>query len=121
MARSPRRDATPEQLKRLGAAVEAWWDQEWADADPLTHWIDRPALDDLHAGELPQPFALRLLADADGATRQRLTARQVREALQRARDIAPRLGRLIPEADSRGVGFGLAPRSRADRRWLVEG
>src|SRR5262249_39298982 len=78
---------------------------------------------------LPQPFALRLLADLRNRAEaehlefraSHMTAQEVRETLQRMRDSYPRLARFIPRAESRSVFFGLGERIPIDRALLAEG
>jgi hypothetical protein len=128
----PRPDATPEQLKRLGTVLTDWWDLEGAGATPAVSWIDRPALDDLLAGELPQPFVLRLLTEMNRAglphgplaylaLPARMTTQQLREALHKARDFHPQLARSIPQEDSRTIPFGLGNASSEGRRQIIAG
>jgi hypothetical protein len=124
----PRQDATPEQLKRLGAGLTEWSSRTGKSGG--ANWIDRAALDDLLAGELPQPFVLRVLTEMKGgksssgpqallAAPARMTTRQLREALHQARETYPELARLLPQADSRTVPFGLARGSRVDRSQII--
>ncbi len=123
----PRHDCTAQELKSLGAALTEWWESEWEERSGGLCWVDGDALNDLLAGELPLPFGLRLLSGLRGmAVYQglepagtRLTAQEVREALQRARDTYPALAHLIPRAELRAVFFGLGRRDRAGRRQLV--
>jgi hypothetical protein len=126
----PRRDASMEQLKRLGDALSRWWQCEWAGTGRGLHWIDTGAIDDLLSGELPQPFVLRLLTEVNQrspstggaeavASAPRMTSRELRDALQRARQVYPHLSQLIPQADARTVQFGLGPKSKLDRARLL--
>jgi hypothetical protein len=126
----PRQDATPEQLKRLGAALTEWSTRPGTSGGAT--WIDRAALEDLLAGELPQPFVLRFLTEMKSgkpssgpqallAAPAQMTTRQLREALHQAREAYPELARLIPEADSRTVPFGLARGNRANRGQIIAG
>lgn len=80
----PRPDASPEQCKALAAALERWFAACLAelgrqDAD-VDGWLDLASLDDLRAGELPQPAVLRLLGGQPG-----LNAKALRAALDEAR------------------------------------
>jgi hypothetical protein len=125
----PRRDCTAEELKHLGAALSEWWESEWAGRSGGLCWVDGDALNDLLAGELPLPFGLRLLSGLRGMTIRpalepgdtRLTAQEVREVLQRARDTYPALAHLIPRAEMRAVFFGVGRRDRGARRQLISG
>jgi hypothetical protein len=128
----PRQDATTEQLKRLGTALALWWQTEGKDSARPATWIDQGAVNDLLAGELPQPFALRLLAEVNnqivatgeiktGTSTARISTRELREALQRARQVYPQLDRLIPQPDSRSVRLGLGARSEVERDRLIDG
>jgi hypothetical protein len=85
-----------------------WWAREWAGADPATHWIDEAALADLQAGELPQPFGLRILADVNRPEgEERLTAQHLAGILEHARERFPRIAGKIPAVSSRAVFFGV--------------
>ena len=55
---TPRRTLAPDELKRLGAALESWFANFLRQRPETDGWIDQDALDDLLAGELPklQPF-----------------------------------------------------------------
>lgn len=80
----PRTDATPEELRTLGRAIRAWYQRERG-RNGLAHYVDTYALDDLLAGELPQPFALRFSTaahpqDPYGASRPQVTVAQLRAA-----------------------------------------
>jgi hypothetical protein len=127
----PRQDATTEQLKRLGTALALWWQTEGRDSSRPATWIDQGAINDLLAGELPQPFALRLLAEVNNhvaatgesqtiTSSARISTRELREALQRARQVYPQLDRLIPQPDSRTVRVGLGSRSEVERDRLID-
>lgn len=111
----PRHDATSEELKELGVALAAWWRAECASPGSAVERIDEEALDDLRAGELPQPFGLRLLGwfREPGAHRgldipRRLTAQDMTDVLRHARDTNPAIAARIPRADLRAVFIGLA-------------
>jgi hypothetical protein len=76
----PRPDASPGELKTLGAALAGWFDTYHAglgaSSRDVDGWIDREALADLLDGELPQSLALRcaspgmtLTADYSGGGR----------------------------------------------------
>jgi hypothetical protein len=122
---TPRTDATAEQLKQLGEALSRWWELRWAGANRAGQWIDESALNDLHAGELPQPFALRLLTEVNRALpaqrargrldrENRVTPRELDDVLRRARETYPQLDRLLPPTNSRAVQFYLGPQSPED-------
>jgi hypothetical protein len=127
----PRPDATPEQLKRLGAALAEWWERRGGGTEGGPHWIDGAALNDLLAGELPQPFVLRILTEMHNSPSSpgtaalglpgRMTTRELREALHEARDTHPHLARSIPQADSRTVPFGLGSAGQIDRQTIIAG
>jgi hypothetical protein len=94
--RSNTPDASPDELKSLGAALDGWFDGYLAelatagrDADG---WIDRDSLADLLGGELPQPLALRCASPG-------MTLTAMRDALDRARALVPR-----PRGGSGGDG-----------------
>lgn len=113
----PRHDATSEELKELGAVLTAWWRTECAAPGSAVEQIDEVALDDLRAGELPQPFGLRLLGwfREPGAHRgidipKRLTAQDMTDVLRQARNANPAIAARIPRADLRAVYIGLANR-----------
>jgi hypothetical protein len=127
----PRQDASPEQLKRLGNAIARWWEDERADAGRANPWIDTSALGDLLAGELPQPFALRLLTEINHPSAfpgqggpadapSRMTVRELKEALQKAKETYPQLGQLLPQADARTVYCGLGSHSRSRRERIID-
>jgi hypothetical protein len=116
----PRPDATVGQLKELGAALTRWWqDTAGGPGRPLC-WIDQDALHDLQAGELPQPFALRLLTEVNATDGPHMNARELREALLKAGAAYPRLGELLPRPDARTVSFGFGEGRPPDRRQVVE-
>jgi hypothetical protein len=128
----PRQDANPEQLKRLGRVLAQWWQDEGKDRARGTQWIDQSAVNDLLAGELPQPFALRLLAEVNShaeatgdrkkatTSAARISTRELYEALERARQVYPQLRRLIPQPDSRTVRVNLGLRSGTERDRLID-
>ena len=116
----PRRDATPGELKELGAALGAWWRAECSAAGSAAERLDEDSVNDLLAGELPHPFGLRLLGwlrepgvrSGARAGASRLTAQDVAEVLRRAQDAYPSVARLIPRPDLRAVFIGLSDRRR---------
>jgi len=126
----PRPDSTAQELKRLGNALAQWWDSEEKGRPGGRQWIDQSALNDLLAGELPQPFALRLLGElnslsekggkSETAAMPRPSARELSAALQRARQVYPQMGRLIPPAESRSVHIFLGNRTGLERDRLIE-
>jgi hypothetical protein len=129
---TPRPDGTAEQLKQLGEALSRWWEVRWAGTGRPGQWIDESALSDLRAGELPQPFALRLLTEVNRAlpaqrTRgqtdreNRVTPRELDEVLRRARETYPQLDRLLPPTNSRAVQFYLGPQSPEDLACFLDG
>jgi hypothetical protein len=61
----PKRDATPAQLRALGTALDRWCHQEIKD-EGGSRRVDRQAVDDLLAGQLPQPLAVESLMGPDG-------------------------------------------------------
>jgi hypothetical protein len=96
----PRHDATPDELKRLGTAMKAWFD-DFLEAHPDADGFVAPdALADLRAGELPKPFLLRCL----GSTQ--LHAKELKDALERARAEHSLLHRCLPPLHGRCVPFG---------------
>jgi hypothetical protein len=111
----PRRDATPEQLKALGAAIQAWFSgilRQRAEAgDEADGWLDEDAVADLLHGELPQPMAARCLPLLHG-----MTVRELIDSLSGARDSYPLARHLLPPPHARCVGFGfvLAEEGRDD-------
>ncbi len=114
----PRRDATAVELKELGIALSAWWRAECSSPGSAVERIDEDALEDLRAGELPQPFGLRLLGwfREPGAHRgmempRRLTVQDMTDVLRHARDANPAIAARIPRADLRAVFVGLANHS----------
>jgi hypothetical protein len=112
----PRHNATSDELKRLGKRLSDWWAHDWAGADPETHWIDQAALNDLLAGELPQPFGLRILADAGErmAAGGQLSAQGLKEAIRRAMAKFPQIAGRIPDVGARAVFFGVVGAGRAE-------
>jgi|SRR5208283_5217815 len=56
----PRPDASPEQLQALGQAIQRWYHQEVKD-EGTTRRIDNQALEDLLAGQMPQPVSFEAL------------------------------------------------------------
>jgi hypothetical protein len=114
----PRSDSTAEELKELGAALSAWWRAECSAPGSAAERLDEDGLNDLLAGELPQPFGLRLLGwlrepgvrSGVRAGAPRLTAQDVAEVLRRAQDASPSVARRIPRAELRAVFIGLADR-----------
>jgi hypothetical protein len=116
----PRQDSTTDELKELGAALLAWWRAEGLNPGSAAERLDEAALNDLLAGELPQPFGLRLLGwlrepGVRGAVRagpSRLTAEDVAEVLRRAQNASPAVARRLPRPDLRAVFIGLADRDR---------
>ncbi len=122
----PRQDCTPDELKELGFALGAWWRAECAAPNSPAAQFDEDALHDLLAGELPQPFGLRLLGwlrDPDArrslALPRRLTPHEVTEALRHARHANPAVARRIPRAELRAVFIGLARQTEPAARRLV--
>jgi hypothetical protein len=114
----PRHDATPDELKELGAALAAWWRAECSVPGSAAERLDEDALNDLREGELPQPFGLRLLgwfrepaAHRGLAGSRRLTARDMTDVLRHARDANPRVARRIPPTNLRAVFLGLSNHS----------
>jgi hypothetical protein len=111
----PRPDARPDQLRQLASALQRWFAAYLKDAtalDPdVDGWIDEAALDDLRAGELPQPTVLRLLKDQPGIRIQDVSA-----TLDWVRSVFPLARRTIPSPAARCVSFGLSlagtPRQR---------
>lgn len=80
----PRGDSTPQQLRALGGAIRCWYERERGGSG-LANYVDTFALDDLLAGELPQPFALRFSTvahplDSFGRQRPKLTVEELRAA-----------------------------------------
>jgi hypothetical protein len=103
----PRHDATPAELKALGAAIQAWFtafQRQRAEAgDDVDGWLDEEAVGDLLHGELPQPLAARCLRVMHGIT--------VRELIGRpsdARERHPLVRRSLPPPEARSVGFGFS-------------
>lgn len=124
----PRRDLTSDELKELGVSLAAWWRAECAAPGSAVERLDEDALNDLLAGELPQPFGLRLLGwfREPGAHRgltvpRRLTARDMSDVLRHARDANPTVARRIPPADLRAVFLGLANYTEPAVRRLLAG
>lgn len=111
----PRPDAAPDQLKQLASALREWFAAYVKDAaafDPdVDGWIDEAALDDLRAGELPQPTVLRLVKDQPGIRVQDVSA-----TLAWVRSVFPLARRTIPSPTARCVSFGFSlagtPRQR---------
>jgi hypothetical protein len=103
----PRPDATPDQLKHLASALREWFAAYLKDAatiDPdVDGWIDEAALDDLRAGELPQPTVLRLLKDQPG-----IRIQDMRDAIESARAMFPLARRTIPSPNARCVALGFS-------------
>lgn len=101
----PRQDAPPDQLKLLGVALECWFNAFVADlasdGRDVEGWIDPEALKDLLAGELPQPFLLRVL-------RPGMKAGDVGASLERARAESPLLRRAMSPLAARCVCFGIS-------------
>jgi hypothetical protein len=129
---TPRQDASGEQLKQLGKALASWWQARGEAARRQGQWIDESALADLRAGELPQPFALRLLTEVNNSLparrgrgrvgpEGRVTPRELDDALQQAREAYPQLDRLLPRIHSRAVQFFLGPQSPADLERVIDG
>jgi hypothetical protein len=122
----PRQDATSDELKELGLALGAWWRAVCATPNSPAAQLDEDALHDLLAGELPQPFGLRLLGwlrEPDArrrlALRGRLTPHDVTEALRHARNVNPAVAGRIPRAELRAVFIGLSHHTESDVRRLV--
>jgi hypothetical protein len=114
----PRHDANPDELKELAAALAAWWRAECSAPGSAVERLDEDALNDLQAGELPQPFGLRLLgwfrdpeAHRGAAVPRRLTARDMTDVLRHARDANPAVARRIPPTNLRAVFLGLSNHS----------
>ncbi|SRR6266540_443791 len=63
----PRQDATPEQLKMLGKALEGWAHRERGNEGVLC-WIDQEGLDSLLSGEPPNPLGLRAKQHNEGVS-----------------------------------------------------
>jgi hypothetical protein len=116
----PKQDATPEQLKALGSALQRWFAaflQELAAAGrDVEGWMDPDAVRDLLTGELPQPIALRFVAEQQHPGQ---SARELRDALDRAREMFPRVRRSLPPADARTVPFGFSLDGTQDLGQLV--
>jgi hypothetical protein len=111
----PRQDASSDELKELGAALAAWWRAECAIPGSAAERLDEDALNDLLAGELPQPFGLRLLgwfrdpeAHRGVTLPRRLTAQDMTDVLRHARDANPAVARRIPPTNLRAVFLGLS-------------
>jgi hypothetical protein len=108
----PRHDATPEKLKALGAAIEAWFAdflrQQTEAGEEVDGWLDEDALGDLLHGELPQPVAGRCLHVMHGITVNELIGR-----LNGARERHPLAQRSLPPPQTRCLGFGFWTREEA--------
>jgi hypothetical protein len=111
----PRQDANADELKELGAALAAWWRAECSAPGSAAERLDEDALNDLRAGELPQPFGLRLLGwfrdpavQRGAAVPRRLTAQDMTDVLRHARDANPAVARRIPPTNLRAVFLGLS-------------
>lgn len=98
----PRHDAATDQLKALGMALENWFDRFLAGlaGQDFEGWIDRDGLKDLIAGELPQPFLLRILPGQPS-----MKPKEIGDALEDARSAYPLLHRALPPLMSRSVSF----------------
>lgn len=99
---TPRLNLTPNELKRLGAALEAWFATFLCEHADVDGWLDEDALADLAAGELPKPFILRCLTDPP-----KLNLTELSDALEQARARHPLLQRSLPPVHGRCVPFGL--------------
>lgn len=66
-----RQDLTPEQLKELGKALEAWATRERSNAGLLC-WIDQEGLDSLLSGEPPTPLGLRVKQLNEGVSWEKI-------------------------------------------------
>jgi hypothetical protein len=122
----PRQDCTTDELKELGFALGAWWRAECAAPNSPAAQLDEAALHDLLAGELPQPFGLRLLGwlrepetQRNLALPRRLTPHSVTEALRHARNANPAVAGRIPRAELRAVFIGLSRHTEPAVRRLV--
>jgi hypothetical protein len=108
----PRQNATPEDLKALGAAIQAWFmgfQRQRAEAGEVVDgWLDDDAVGDLLQGELPQPLAARCLRLLHGMTVRELIGR-----LNGAQEQHPLACRLLPPPQARAVGFGFWIRGEA--------
>jgi hypothetical protein len=124
----PRRDLNSDELKELGVSLAAWWRAECAAPGSAVERLDEDALNDLLAGELPQPFGLRLLGwfREPGAHHgitlpRRLTAQDMSDVLRHARDSNPTVARRIPPAELRAVFLGLCNYTEPAVRRLLAG
>ena len=100
---TPRRSLTPNDLKRLGTALETWLVTFLRDHPEVDGWMDQDAVADLLAGELPKPFILRCLRDPP-----RLNINELQVALEKARARHPLLRRMLPPFHGRCVPFGFS-------------
>lgn len=107
----PCHDAAPDDLKRLGAALKAWFDAFLSEHAQVDGWLDQDAVNDLLAGELPLPFVLRCLGD-----QPEIKAKEMLDALDKARTAHPLLDRSLPTANARSIlfGFSLADDDQGD-------
>ncbi len=103
----PRLDATPDELKALGAAIQAWFaafQRQRAEAgDDIDGWLDEDAVGDLLHGELPQRLVARCLRVMHG-----ITVRELISRLSDARERHPLVRRSLPPPEARSVGFGFS-------------
>jgi hypothetical protein len=67
----PRHDATPEQFKQLGGALENWARHELG-GEGVLYSIDPEALASLLRGEPPDPLGLRVKQHNEGASWEKI-------------------------------------------------
>jgi hypothetical protein len=66
----PRRDATPEQLKRLGTALEEWTRREQGNG--VLYSIDPKRLASLLSGEPPDPLGVQVMEHNKGVSWEKI-------------------------------------------------